>query len=133
MQSVQIGQVLEFEYPRHNYHQVPSKLERRRLLVQRIRDLAASPLEPLTVQLDPLKRRGRLLVTGHDLDKRAERSFYLDSMLPAQPPETPYKVLVGESRIEFESPHKDAAEAFADEWNRIAGAEEARIVVSPKK
>lgn len=134
MQSVQVGQVLEFHYPRHNYHQVHSKLERRRLLVQRIRDLAAEPLEPLTTQLDPLKRRGRLLVTGQDLDRRAERSFYLDSMQPAAPDAKPFAVVAHgpQPSIVFESTTDHEANAFADEWNRLNESGAAFVATRPE-
>lgn len=74
------GECYEFEYPRHNFHGVLSHVETRRIRVIEVRDLFSSPLDPLTTKLQPLLRRGRLLVTGEDLDKGQERSFYADSI-----------------------------------------------------
>lgn len=74
------GMVLEFEYPTANYFGARLRWERRRLRVESVRDLAAAPLDPLTLTIDPQLRRGRWLVTGVDLDRGAERSFYLESM-----------------------------------------------------
>jgi len=80
-----MGQLLpgpgyEFLYPRHNFRFVPQSLERRRIIVSSIRDISANPLAPETYSLNPMLQRGRFLVTGHDLDRGAERSFYLESM-----------------------------------------------------
>lgn len=74
-----------FLYPRHNFHGVLSRLEPRRLRVEEIRDIRKVPLAIVTVDLQPLLRRGRLLVTGWDLDKQEERSFYADSMKSLEP------------------------------------------------
>lgn len=70
-----------FDYPRHNYYGVPqSRWERRRIRVTVIRDLMELPLDPITGGLNPLLRRGRWLVSGYDLDRCEERSFYFEAM-----------------------------------------------------
>jgi len=76
----QPGRAYSFLYPRHNFHGVLSRLEPRRLLVTEIRDLSHDPLDPQTFDIQPLLRRGRLLAIGQDLDRQAERSFYVESM-----------------------------------------------------
>jgi hypothetical protein len=48
--------------------------------VTAVRDLCRQPLTPLTIELNPLRRRGRTLLTGIDLELAAERSFYVESM-----------------------------------------------------
>ena len=75
------GCAYSFQYPAHNFRGVLSNLERRRLLVLSVRDTAREPLETATHNLQPLLNRGRYLVTGQDLDKKAERTFYAESML----------------------------------------------------
>lgn len=76
----QPGNRCDFDYPRHNFHEVLSRYERRRIVVKDVRDMSAVPIDPVTVQLQPLLRRGRWLVTGDDLDRGVERSFYVESM-----------------------------------------------------
>jgi hypothetical protein len=76
----QVGSTCSFDYPRHNFHSVLSKLERRRLRITAVRDLVERPLERFTVDLQPLLNRSRWLVTGIDLDCNAERSFYAGAM-----------------------------------------------------
>lgn len=78
--SFRPGECYSFEYPRHNFHGVLSHFETRRIRVTSIRDVWASPLDRVTIELQPILRRGRLLITGEDLDKHAERSFYVDSI-----------------------------------------------------
>lgn len=46
-----------------------------------VRDTQEEPLDPETLHSNPMLRRGRWLVTGVDLDKDAERSFYVESMI----------------------------------------------------
>lgn len=77
---LQYGHDYSFLYPRHNFHGIVSRLEPRRIRVESIRDLDEDPLDPETSTIQPLVRRSRWLVTGLDLDKNAERSFYVDSM-----------------------------------------------------
>jgi hypothetical protein len=72
--------VISFLYPCANYCGIRPRLERRRLLVQEVRDVSRSPLDPVTLTREPQLRRGRWLVTGLDLMRGAERSFYLESM-----------------------------------------------------
>lgn len=74
------GCAYSFTYPRHNFTGVSSTLEPRRMIVQSIRDTAKDRLDPTTEKLQPMLNRGRWLVTGTDLDKGQERSFYFESM-----------------------------------------------------
>lgn len=69
-----------FRYPSANYAGARQRMEQRRLLIEEVRSIEARPLEPQTINLDPLLRRGKTLVTGIDLDKMERRSFYLESM-----------------------------------------------------
>jgi hypothetical protein len=69
-----------FGYPRHNIHGIPSKIERRRMRVLGIRDCHKNPIEQETMELHPGCRRGRWLLTGLDLDRCDERSFWYESM-----------------------------------------------------
>lgn len=78
--SLSVGSVYEFLYPRANYAGVRKKLERRRVQVTEVRDLVEKPLERSTFEEDPMLLRGRWLITGQDLDKHEERSFYVASM-----------------------------------------------------
>jgi|GEM_PF-2020068 len=77
---LQAGRAYSFEYPRHNYRQLPETTEVRRIIVASVRDTRDEPLDQATESLNPLLKRGRWLVTGMDLDKDVERSFYFDSM-----------------------------------------------------
>ena len=86
------GKCYSFLYPRHNYKGIPGKYEPRKLLVVSVRDLQKEALDASTAELNPTLIRGRWLVTGEDLDKGAERSFYVDSMKVLRelsPKETP--------------------------------------------
>ena len=82
---LQPGCAYEFDYPRHNYYQLPTKSETRRIVVAEIRDTQGEPLDPMTLSLNPLLQRSRWLITGQDLDKECERSFYIDSMTNIRP------------------------------------------------
>lgn len=77
---LQPGCACSFFYPRHNFRQSPSRTEERRIRVSAIRDTLIDPLDPATVTLNPHLKRGRWIVTGLDLDKQGERSFYVESM-----------------------------------------------------
>lgn len=81
----QPGRDYEFLYPRHNFRAVLSALETRRVRVVKVRDIALDPLEEQTATIQPLLRRGRYIITGQDLDKCAERSFYMESMREVRP------------------------------------------------
>ena len=81
---LQPGRAYSFDYPRHNYWQLPTETELRRIIVASIRDILYEPLDRITESLNPQLRRGRWLVTGKDLDKDVERSFYADSMTNLQ-------------------------------------------------
>lgn len=78
------GYAYSFLYPRYNYVGLPDRTERRRIIVESVRDTKAEPLDAETVSINPSLRRGRWLVTGRDLDHDATRSFYTDSMLEVQ-------------------------------------------------
>ena len=53
----------------------------RRILVSQIRDTVSEPLDEETLETHPYTNRGRWLITGVDLEKFEERSFYVESML----------------------------------------------------
>lgn len=72
-----VGKVVVGRYPAANYRGVLLRYETRRLLVEGVTVLAEKPLDPETLKLDPHLRRSNVRVTGRDLDKGAERSFYL--------------------------------------------------------
>jgi len=74
-----------FDYPKYNFHQVLSLMLLRRLFVESIRDVTKDHLDPKTTEIQPLLQRGQWLVTGIDLDKGEERSFYLESMRRLEP------------------------------------------------
>jgi len=78
------GSVIRFLYPASNYPNARPRLERRLLRVEAVRDLDQQPLDPLTLQLDPHLCRQGQLVTGYDLDRLGERSFYSGSMQQVQ-------------------------------------------------
>lgn len=83
------GNVVSFSYPSDNRTMARARYARRRVVIERVRDLAREPLDPLTTWLDPWLRRGRRLVVGHDLDRQARRSFYVDSMRLIRPLDLP--------------------------------------------
>lgn len=74
------GRAYSFYYPRHNYLQTPPSTELRRIIVGMVRDTHCQPLDRITESLNPFLVRGRWLVSGIDLDKEQERSFYVESM-----------------------------------------------------
>lgn len=76
-----VGKTIEGLYPASNHRHIPPRLEHRRLRIDAVRNPTTEPLDPTTLALDPLLRREGLLVTGVDLDKGAERSFYLGSFV----------------------------------------------------
>lgn len=73
-----IGRVVVGDYPAANYHGIPARHERRRVMVESVRAIEAEPLDPETCRLNPLLQRTATLVTGRDLDRDCERSFYLE-------------------------------------------------------
>ena len=81
---LQPGRAYSFQYPRHNYRLLPAKTELRRIVVKNLRDTRGEPLDHSTPSLNPLLQRGRWIVTGIDLDKDLERSFYQESMTDIQ-------------------------------------------------
>lgn len=82
--GLRCGRAYCFYYPRYNYLGLPPRLERRRVHVEVLRDLDDNPLDVTTCPRNPLLRRGRWLMTGFDLDREAQRSFYLESMTQVQ-------------------------------------------------
>lgn len=78
--SFVVGMWLIFAYPRANYHGVHTYYERRRILIEEVRRLEDAPLAAETLELNPLVRRGPVLVRGFDFDKWDWRSFYASSM-----------------------------------------------------
>jgi hypothetical protein len=78
--SFEVGTAIEFLYPAANYRRVRPRWERRRIRIDGVRRLADSPLDPLTLELEPELWRGETLVRGLDLDKGQERSFYVERM-----------------------------------------------------
>lgn len=81
---LQPGRAYSFHYPRYNYRLLPTTTELRRIVVNAIRDLIKDPLDGTTPSLNPLVQRGRWLISGIDLDKDVERSFYQESMTDIQ-------------------------------------------------
>ena len=49
----QPGCAYSFAYPRYNYEGLPGKIECRRVLVARVRDLRRQVLDPVTSTLNP--------------------------------------------------------------------------------
>lgn len=82
---LQPGRAYSFDYPRYNYRQLPVKSEPRKVLIQSVRDTLADPLHDQTLSLNPLLLRGRWLITGVDLERDSERSFYFESMINIKP------------------------------------------------
>jgi len=116
------GCAYSFLYPRHNYAGLPDRSELRRVRVTSIRDTRREPLDSTTVPLNPTLQRGRWLVTGHDLDRNAERSFYAASMVGTKKlagddlepihVATAYVVIGDSSRVEHQSERLGEAMAF---------------------
>lgn len=106
-------------------------MEHRRLWIQNIRPLDHRPLEPKTIQADPLLNRGLILINGRDLDKLSPRSFYLESMdgLELQswrPYKRPEKFAVaivhnGTYLIVHRELTRIAADAFVEAFNQRPG------------
>ena len=113
------GRAYSFLYPRHNFQHVNSGLEPRRLIVESVRDLERQPIPIQDVNSNPYLRRSRWLVTGRDLDKNAERSFYVGSMAgvveidPSAPSDNIPIYIVGRLRFATESEAVAAAGARA--------------------
>lgn len=94
------------------------------MFVEHVRVLDVEPLDPLTIPRNPLLDRGRVLVTGRDIDKGEERSFYVESMREVQvvecfdPPKLPPLYVTAERdgqvtrTIEIEDPRAVFCEAF---------------------
>lgn len=79
MDDVEPGMELEFWYPARNLIGVPVENVRRRVLVESVRRLDCEPLDASEFLQRPFLRRGRVLVSGIDLDLQVSRRFYLDA------------------------------------------------------
>ncbi len=75
------GRSYRFLYPSINFGCLISGMEERRILVEQVRDTELEPVDEETSNSNPFIKRGRWLVTGVDLDKMEERSFYVESMI----------------------------------------------------
>lgn len=77
------GHAYRFLYPAINFEclRLFSPLKERRLFVSRIRDTQAEPLDEETLTTHPYTDRSRWLVTGIDLERFEERSFYVHAMV----------------------------------------------------
>lgn len=79
------GELLTFEYPVRNRVDRPTEYRLRRIVVKEILDLREQPpVDSAWIVERPYTARGRHLVTGFDLDAKAERSFYLEAMRHAK-------------------------------------------------
>ena len=78
--SVQVGGLLQFEYPERNLLSLAPTWRTRTIVVESVTDTLREPIDPRAVELEPLTRRGRWLVTGWDVELEAERSFYVEAM-----------------------------------------------------
>ena len=127
------GSFLAFDYPRHNYRGVRSHFERRRFRIDRVRDTEKEPVEQEALSADPLLNRGRVLLTGVDLDKNAERSFYVHAMLNIEPIGSPTfagkveapglfaVVELATNRVVARCLSQPEAHAFAKQWAGFHG------------
>ena len=75
------GRSYRFLYPSINFNCLISGMDERRILVERVRDTENEQLDEETLSSNPFTKRGRWLVTGIDLDKMEERSFYVEAMV----------------------------------------------------
>lgn len=73
------GEVFAFTYPTDNRIGVSTRLRRRLLAVESIRDCHFDCVEEWAIQFRPDLRRGRWLITGYDLESHRLRSFYWSS------------------------------------------------------
>lgn len=117
------GSTIRFDYPAANYKGVRPRMERRLMRVERVRPLAEQPLHPITTELEPMLNRGEVLVTGQDLDKDAERSFYLERMEQVEPVaiyDGPFDVVLcddeSSAEVVCKAPTILAAIAWVKEW-----------------
>lgn len=78
--GVGIGRLLTFDYPERNLIETAPLWVTRTLLIESIVDTQRDPIDPLAIDCEPYRHRGRWLLTGVDLDLDRERSFYLESM-----------------------------------------------------
>lgn len=79
------GRAVSFWYPDDNRVKVRTVLLPRRFVIDRIQDTEIQPVEPHWIRVQPELRRGRWLLHGYDVDKRPERSFYVESMRSIKP------------------------------------------------
>jgi hypothetical protein len=119
MVKLQPGKAYSFLYPRYNYTGLPEKWEIRRVLVTHVRDTQRDRLDPGTAGINPRLIRSRWLITGRDLDKGAERSFYRDSMRQVKqfdPDEQPLRshrfAVIDRTRVVYSSISMSESVAF---------------------
>lgn len=115
---VRVGCCIRFSYARHNYAGIDQQQETRRIRITAIRDTRQEPLDAETLTLRPTLLRGRWLITGEDLDKGVERTFYLErmgdieSIADIEPLETAEYCVVEQSRVAFQSRTSGESLAF---------------------
>lgn len=145
LSSFDEGLCISFGYPRHNFRGVVSAIEWRRIRITKVRSLDADPLDSTTAPRQPLLARGLTLITGYDFHKRAERSFYLESMTevriiddPATGPQRGYRAKLSEiedvefNEDVFECDSLDEIQAWIGEWMKEP-IDLAVIVLPPKE
>ena len=74
------GELLRFSYPERNRLGICPLWKPRTIVVESLTDTLREPIDPLAVEIEPLTRRGRWLVTGWDVELGAQRSFYWEAM-----------------------------------------------------
>ena len=133
------GRAYSFLYPRHNFQHINSGLEPRRLIVESVRDLERRPITAEDINSNPYLRRSRWLVTGRDLDKNAERSFYVGSMAavveidPTHPSDNVPIYIVGRLRFATESEAVAAARSTASIRGRAVAVSITHASLSSRK
>jgi hypothetical protein len=128
---VKVGGCIQFNYARHNYAGIDQQQETRRVRITAIRDTRIEPLDSETLTLRPTLLRGRWLITGEDLDKGVERTFYLERMIDIEPMQlgdglkrAAFHVLE-QNRIAFST--ENLSEAMAFRLGRRGGAIYGRV------
>ena len=115
---VTVGKCIQFSYARHNYQGIDQQQEIRRVRITAIRDTRIEPLDEGTVTLRPTLLRGRWLITGEDLDKGEERTFYVERMsdieliADVEPLETAEYCVIEQRRVAFATSRIGEAAAF---------------------
>lgn len=129
-----VGREVEFLYPSPNYPHVRLRMERKRCVVKSIRDLTLEPLDPLTLTIDPNRRRGRYLITMHDMKEDKEKQYYVDHAQPVVPAEKPYAVVLedddnSDAELVYKCDSREEAEVFCRDWEQRKGTLPYRPVI----